>query len=324
MAARFRACLGVPVDKDTDTMTITPDSVASTGALGLDLEREARLFAARHGEIAVAPSRSWLVADLEYAYDRPAHECYLTAEGKGAETSIRWPFHRVAAVSWMVLRFAPGERVPIVEGPIVHAADATDEREMVAALFAALDAEPEAVLTTWGGEAKDLAILRRCAATHGLVLPLQLREGSPHARERLDLCRASCVQASPVHLPEMAAAVSVPSKPSPSTEIGQLVERGAWREVREQVAADVLTTAVLAVRHLRAHGQIECDAADTMMAMAAAARKALPASAFVTRTFAPWARGQKAASGLRGVIFRADPEPVRPPVRVLASAGGRR
>lgn len=281
------------------------DYTDASDTLGRDLEREARLFCARAENTDAATPKTWLVADLEYAWDRDAHHGYVTAEGKGAEERIRWPFCRVAAVSWLTLRFVPGEAVPRVEGPVVLAADTADERAMVEALFAALTAEPEAVLTTWGGEAKDLAVLRRCAATLGVLLPPQLIDGSPHARQRLDLCRASCVQADSVHLPELAAAVSVPAKPSPSKEIGILVEREAWAEVREQVMADVLTTAVIAVRHLAAHGQVECDRADTMMAIGQAAAAALPQSAFVGRTFRPWARGQKAASGLKGVIYRA-------------------
>lgn len=284
---------------------ITGIDAANSHNFAHDLEREARLFAARSGNGEEAPPRSWIVVDLEFAFDRDAHGGYRTAEGSDAEQKVRWPFHRLAAVSWMSLRFVAGAPVPEVEGPFVMTADAHDERAMAEALFDVLARAPDAVLTTWGGEARDLAVLRRCASTHDLLLPPQLIDGSPNARERLDLCRASCVQADSVHLPELAAAMGVPAKPSPSTEIGKLVERGVWAGVREQVAADVLTTAVLAVRYLAAYGRIACHRGDSAMAIADAAAQALPTSQFVTRSFAPWARGQKAASGLKGVIYRA-------------------
>ena len=274
--------------------------------LGHELEHEARQFVARSREEESRRSRRWLVFDLEFLFDRSRHAAYVLAEGKEAKKEdIRWPFHKVAAICWMTLEFIPGESAPVIEGPIVLAADEVDERAMVAALFAALANDRDAVATTWGGEARDLAVLRRAAATHGLRLPHQLVEGSPHARERLDLCRATCVQANGVHLPELAAAVSVPAKPSPSEKIGGLCEAGDWSKVREQVMADVLTTSVLAVRHLAAHGEIECDRGDTMMAIANATLSAVPTSEFASRTFTTWARGQKAASGLRGVVYRA-------------------
>lgn len=269
------------------------------------LEHEARMFAARRDEERPARAR-WIVFDLEFLFDRSRHKAYVVAEGSEARKErIRWPFHQVAAISWMALEFIAGESVPVIEPPVVMTAGDSDERSMVAALFAALEDAPDAVATTWGGEVRDLAVLRRAAATHGLLLPRQLIDGSPHARERLDLCRATCVQADSVHLPELASAVGVPAKPTPSEQIGRLCEAGDWSKVREQVLADVLTTSVLAVRHLAAHREIECRQPDTMVAIAEAAIAAIPDSTFARRSFAAWARGQKAADGLRGAVFRA-------------------
>lgn len=269
------------------------------------LEHEARMFAARRDEERPARAR-WIVFDLEFLFDRSRHKAYVVAEGSEARKErIRWPFHQVAAISWMALEFIAGESVPVIERPVVMTAGDSDERSMVEALFAALEDAPDAVATTWGGEVRDLAVLRRAAATHGLLLPRQLIDGSPHARERLDLCRATCVQADSVHLPELASAVGVPAKPTPSEQIGRLCEAGDWSKVREQVLADVLTTSVLAVRHLAAHREIECRQPDTMVAMAEAAIAAIPDSTFARRSFAAWARGQKAADGLRGAVFRA-------------------
>jgi len=255
--------------------------------LARKLELEARLFAARSRNEATQRSRSWITVDLEFLYDRSRHKAYTTTEGRDAEEKIRWPFHQVAAISWMKIEFISGEPLPIVEGPTVLAADVMDERAMAAAFFTALEDNPNAVVTTWGGETRDLAVLRRAATTHRLQVPHQLIDGSPYTRERLDLCRATCVQAEPVHLDELAAAVSVPAKPSPPKEIGKLCEAGDWLTVREQVMADVLTTSVLAVRYLAAHRQIECHMSDTMTAIADATLCAFPTSDFARRTFAP-------------------------------------
>lgn len=272
-------------------------------SLGEALEREAQLYlSARDGD-TLRPTRSYLVADLEYRWDRAGFEAYRATEGADVRAEPAWPFHEVVAASWLVLRFHAGEPVPEVAASVVLAADAASEREIAGALFEALAAEPFATFVTWGGEAKDLAVLRRCAATLDLLLPPQLREGSPHSRARLDLCRATTVQAKQVHLPELAAAVGVPAKPSPSRAIGRLVEEGRWADVREQVLADVLTTSVLAVRHLASHGEVVCARADTVAVIAAVAAQAVPGSAFVQRRFAPWARAAAVRANLKGAIL---------------------
>ena len=266
------------------------------------LERDARRFLgldAGDGRAGRRPQRI-IVADFEYRWDKSRYDGYCVSEGESAEPTIRWPFHRIAAASWLQLRFDLGEEVPAVESVVVLAEDEASEQEMIARFFEALHQVPTAQLITWGGEVKDLAVLRR-------ILPRQLTDGSPHARERIDLCRAVTVQARSPHLPEYAAATAIPAKPSPSRTIGELVENGDWPKVRDQVLADVLTTAVIVLRHLAAHRVIECDQPNTIMAIADAVVAAIPGSKFARRSFAPWARGQKAASGLRGTIYRADP-----------------
>jgi hypothetical protein len=269
------------------------------------LSREADEYMSGKGEDELPPVRSWLVADFEFRWDRAGYESYRAAEGQSASPKIRWPFDRIAAASWMILRFRRGEAVPEIEPPVVMTIEQSSEREMAEALFMALSAEPEAVLTSWGGEVRDFAVLRRCAASHELLLPPQLRDGSPYSRQRLDLCRATSVAADCVHLPELAMAMGIPAKPSPSRCIGKLVEQEQWPAVREQVLADVLTTSALCVGHLEAHGHIACNRADTMVAMAGAAALAAPDSMFLARSFAPWARQAKIRSGLRGLITAA-------------------
>lgn len=278
-----------------------------TADLGITLEREARAFSARakDGDGKLPPSQSFVIADLEYAYDRSLYQGYKVADGKDAEGDIRWPFHTIACGCWMVLRFEPGSEVPKVEALTVIANDEGDERVIAERLFDVLEQRPEAVFLTWGGESKDLPVLRRVAARHDLLLPPQLRDPSIYCRERLDLCRAVASRANFPHLPEYAAATSIPCKPTPSKAIGPLVESCAWPMVKDQCLADVLTTATIALRHLASHAVISCHPMRSLLSLSEAAGRAMPASAFVRNSFAPWARGQLASARLKGTVYRA-------------------
>ena len=229
--------------------------IDTPNAFEQELERQARMFSAQRNDGDDTGSRIFIVADFEYRYDRDAHAGYRIADGAAAEPKIRWPFHRIEAAAWTVLRFIPGQPIPEIEPLIVLTADESDEKAIVSAFFAALQTLPQAVLVTWGGEAKDLAALRLAAAMHDLSSPHHLLDLSPYSSRRLDLCNATSVAAPSVHLPEYAAALAIPSKPSPSKDIGRLVERQQWPLVEDQVVADVLTTCVIALGHLTSMGR---------------------------------------------------------------------
>lgn len=283
------------------------DAPSGTSAFETSLEREARLFTAK-SKFSDGDGRRplrILVCDLEFIFDHEGHAAYLDAEGEGAEKKLRWVFHRVVAAAWMVMRFDPGSDVPNIEEAQTIARDDADERGIVSALFDAMTRYPDAIVTTWGGEFKDLPVLRRCAGEFGLQLPNQLRNLHPHANERIDLCSATSVLASSMHLPEYAYATGIPCKPWPAKHIGALVVRGDWKSVREQALADVLTTTVIALRHLTSHGNINCHPQRSLSVIAEAAGKAMPSSQFVRNTFAPWSRQQVAASRLKGTVIRA-------------------
>lgn len=283
--------------------------IAASGpsAFETSLEREARLFTAKSKSSDGDGRRPLriLVCDLEFIFDHERHTAYVDAEGDDAERKLRWVFHRVAATAWMVMRFDPGCDVPVIEDAQTIARDDADERGIVSALFDAMMRYPDAIVTTWGGEFKDLPVLRRCAGDFGLLLPNQLRNLHPQANERIDLCAATSVLAASMHLPEYAYAVGIPTKPWPAKYIGTLVVRGDWKSVREQALADVLTTSVISLRHLASHGIINCHPPRSLSVIAEAAGKAMPTSQFVRNTFAPWSRQQVAASRLKGNIIRA-------------------
>lgn len=282
------------------------DACQQPGDFAGSLEREARAFAARSAKACASKNRarSFIIADFEYGWDHDRHHAYKVSDGAGAETSVRWPFHHVAAVSWLKLDYDPTSQAVSVTEARVIALDEMTEAEIVAAFFKVLEAHPPATLVTWGGEYKDIAVLRRSADDFGLLLPPQLLERSPNAQARLDLCNAVSVMASSVHLPEYAAACSIPAKPSPSKSIGKLVQSGRWHEVREQVLADVLTTSVIALRNRVSHREIICDlpAAYAKLSMACAA--AMLGSRFVRLDFDPWVKGQVARAKLKGRIYR--------------------
>jgi hypothetical protein len=270
------------------------------------LQQQANQFFMRDGGKNECAIKTYIVGDFEFAYDRSRHGGYLVSEGSSAESKTRWPFHRIAAASWQVMRAVPGLETPEFEPPVVMSNDKHTEAEIVEAFFLALDSKPSAKLVTWGGEVRDLAVLRRMAEEHGLLLPPQIAELSPLSACRIDLCDATAVRAERVHLPEYAAACSIPAKPSPSKSIGKLVERADWAAVEEQVLADVMTTTVILIMHLRARGVISCDRAATFMALAETASAAVRGSDFLRLRFLPWVRSRKASAGLRGKVYRAE------------------
>ncbi len=281
------------------------------------LEQQASLFSMRIGGENESAVKTYIVADLEFSYDTSRHEAYAVQEGKSAERKIRWPFHRIAAASWVVMRFAPGADTPDIDPPVVMSADRYRESDMVRALFDTLEQHQSAIFTTWGGETRDLSVLRQAAAEHGLLLPAQLRDLSPLSHHRIDLCDAVSVRSESVHLGEYAAACSIPAKPTPSKAIGKLVEREQWAEVEEQCLADVLTTTVILLRHLYSRSQISGSTADAVLQLADAACKTLPDSKFVRHQFRLWARAVQARSKLTGQVYAAPVERLLPAAKTM-------
>ena len=269
------------------------------------LQQQASKFKMRRQNESTNKVQSYIIFDLEFSYDYSKHRGYVSEDKTGSEKKVRWPFHRVAAASWIIMRCTPGQHTPDFDDPVVLSLDKMTETEIVEAFFAVLFAEPEAKVASWGGETKDLAVLRFVAAEHGLLLPRQIADLAPLSNHRLDMCNATAVRADTVHLPEYAAALSIPAKPSPSKSIGKLVKQENWDKVEEQVLADVMTTTVILIMHLTSQGRMTCERGDTLMALAEVAVAAAPANAFARRTFMLWARGRKAASGLRGKVYRA-------------------
>ena len=278
------------------------------------LERQANAWIAARARDATTCPRVYLVCDFEYKFRRESHEAWAYGRepkydqrGRRKEEKIRWPFHTIAAAAWMVVRFDGQGDLPEIAEPVVMTLADYTETDILRGLFDTLDAiGRDARMVTWGGEARDLAVLRYQACRHRLNLPVHLRDTSPHARERVDLCRSTTVQADAVHLDEYAAGCGIPAKPSPPEAIGNLVEAGDWDAVTDHVLADVLTTTILALRWLSATGEIGCDCERSAMAVADAALVASPNSAFLIRNFKPWARDRLREAALRGNVYRME------------------
>ena len=278
------------------------------------LERQAHAWLAARAREETRCPRVFLVCDFEFKFRREAHGAWsygrepkYDQRGRRKEEKIRWPFHNIAAAAWMVVRFDGQSDVPEIAEPVVMTLADYSETDILRGFFDALDGiGHEAKMLTWGGEARDLAVLRYQACRHGLNLPVHMRDTSPHARERIDLCRSTTVQADPVHLDEYAAGCGIPVKPSPPEAIGKLVENGEWDAVHDHVLADVLTTTIVGLRWLAAMGEIGYDRERSAMAIADTALMACPDSAFVIRDFKPWARDQLRAAALRGNVYRME------------------
>lgn len=283
-----------------------------------ELEQQASQFSMRPGGAHENAVKTYIVADFEFSHDRSRFECYQMQEGRSAERNLRWPFCRIAAVSWVVMRFRPGVDMPDIDTPVISSAT-NDEPESarVAAFFDALIAEPTAILTTWGGEVRDLAVLRQCAAESGLILPPQIADLSPLSHHRIDLCDAVSVRSESVHLSEYSTACSIPAKPTPSKAVGKLVETEQWALVEEQCLADVLSTAVIFARHLASRAQVTVPPVNVVKALGERAVAALPGSKFIRHTFAPWARALHARAQLKGEVFCAAPVQPRSPQQTL-------
>jgi hypothetical protein len=197
---------------------------------------------------------AYVVADLEFIFDREAHARYMEGERDDADAKIGWPFKRVVAASAMALATTGevGERQFEVVRFDTFGRPEHDERGIVTALFACLHERPDATLVTWAGEFMDLPVLRTAALEHGLRLPAQLQSGAPHLQQRrrrhLDLCISSRGGAKPVHLAEFAIRLGVPAKLAmKAVEVGRAAEQGKWSEVKAQAESDVVTTALLLV-----------------------------------------------------------------------------
>ena len=278
------------------------------------LERQANAWLAVRAQDETSCPRVFLVCDFEFKFRREAHEAWAYGRepkydqrGRRKEERIRWPFQTIAAAAWMVVRFDGKSDVPEIAEPAVMTLADYAEVDILRGFFDALDAiGRDARMVNWGGEARDLAVLRYQACRHGLDLPVHLRDTSPQARERIDLCRSTTVQADPVHLDEYAAGCGIPAKPSPPEAIGKMVENGEWDAVHDHVLADVLTTMIVGLRWLAAMGEISCDPERGAMAVADAALAACPDSAFLIRDFKPWARDRLRSAGLRGNIYRME------------------
>lgn len=278
------------------------------------LERQANTWLAARAQQMTSCPRVFLVCDFEYRFRCEAHGAWAYGRepkydkhGHRIEEKVRWPFQTIAAAAWMVVRFDGQSDVPEIAEPVVMTLADHAEVDILRGLLDALNAiGREARMVTWGGEVRDLAVLRYQACRHGLDLPIHLHDTSPYARERIDLCRSTTVQADPVHLDEYAAGAGIPAKPSPPEAIGKLVEAGEWDAVKDHVLADVLTTTIVGLRWLTAIGEIGCDRERTAMAIADVVRAALPDSAFVIRDFKPWARDRLRSAGLRGNVYRME------------------
>ena len=281
-------------DNDADTLNLTT----------MLTDQASRFCSEQRDKKAV----SIVVHDWEYLYDKVRYGQYRHREGEAAERKIRWPFHRIVAGAWAIIDFPADGALPVVTRVEVLDRRACGDVEIVEHFFAALNTHPNAIPVSWGGEFKDLQVLRMVASVHGLRLPRALRMLSPFSPDRADLNMATATKGHLVHLPEYARACDIPTKAVSSKDIGPAALAGDWPTVHEQVLSDIFTISIIAARHLASHGLVSpigphCDAA-----ILDAFIEAFPVSPFLTVACGGWAAHRRsvaadrltsAATGLR-------------------------
>lgn len=268
--------------KDADTMNLT----------ALLADQASRFCSAPRDQKAM----TIVVNDWEYLYDTLRHDQYRHSEGEGAERKIRWPFHRIVAGAWAIIDFPADGALPIVRRIEVLDSRVGDEVAIVERFFASLRDHPNAVPVSWGGEFKDLQVLRMIASVNGLRLPPALRILSPFTPVRLDLNIATATKGHLVHLPEYAMACGIPAKAVGSKDVGPAALAGDWPTVHEQVLSDVFTTSIIAARHLASQGLVSPIGPRSDAAVLDAFVEAFPDSQFLNVSCGGWAAHRRSVA----------------------------
>lgn len=233
--------------------------------------------------------QTFIIADFEYLYDHIAHQKYVGIDGEQAEQCVRWPFHRIVCASWLTLTFEGYGQPPVVSSLTTLGKHPGEEEDIVRAFCSALGTLPAAILITWGGEVKDIAIIRRAAAQYGILMPPQLVDGNPHTPTRIDLCSAVSNKSNKVHIGEYATAQGLPVKMvMPSKAVGQAAVDGKSSLVRQQCECDVVTTALVLGRYLVSHGRVTTLAHATDRVIADAIIKTHQHRKFVREDLTQW------------------------------------
>jgi len=236
----------------------------------------------------------YVVLDLEFVYDRQAHDTYVVMDELG-QAKIRWPFCRVVAAAWLPISFDPQQPSAPVVGELVSVGrPEIGEAEIVAKLCAYLEEHPECVVVTWGGSYKDLPVLCRAAADTDLCLPKQIRQCWSPEQVHLDLSDAVKGKAVPMHLPEYAASLAIPAKTGLSSKaVGFAAEAGEWDIVRPRAEEDVVTTAILLGRYLASNRMIACTGLSCDLAIAKSVNATHSHLPFVSEYLSKWRNGRE-------------------------------
>ena len=228
----------------------------------LILDRPRSLINQNRPPLAQKTDKTIVVADFEFLSDWRKFEDYRAKDGDAAHWKPRWPFGYIVCASWVVIDFPAAADKPEVSHFYSLSQPHNDQTDIVEVFFRTLEqassnnAEP-ARLVTWGGDLKDIAALHLVAQRREWILPPQLRNTSPHCPQRLDLCQFYYhKELEGVHLSEFLQAQDLPVKPNRPTKVTDFASDGNWKAVEEHCAADVMLTAILAVRHLASTAQI--------------------------------------------------------------------
>ena len=197
----------------------------------------------------------YLVLDIEFLDDEELYRRYKRVDPRPAIQ--RWPFRKVVAANVMTVA---------VDGCTLEVTgfksfSGPDEGKLLMALFAHMLQHADHRLTTYGGCATDVQILRAGAMANGLKLPphlignRRLRNGEFEHLDLAILMRGG--GGTFVHMAELAVRLNAPIKMAGSAMgIPDAVRTGNFRFCEWLAEADTITTACILAAHLSSVGKI--------------------------------------------------------------------
>ncbi len=214
--------------------------------------------------------------DTESLWDLDLHKAYLAIDpdealkkGRDGKIRRRLPCKRVIAAAAFDVEIGEGGAVSIEGLKSWTEHDFGDEREVVVQLFEHLRARPQHHVVTWGGLAAEVPLLNLASIGHMLVLPPQLRSGTPtfgrqaNWRPHIDLGLQMKAQGRDwAHMSELGIRLGLPVELfAGKADIAEPRNGDEWQAMQHRVGTDCILTALIAMVYWRANGRIALDQA---------------------------------------------------------------
>lgn len=214
--------------------------------------------------------------DVEAVWDEHLHEAYREIDPRGAAKQKRNDAHRhripckrVIAAAALSLEVEESGAISIGGLKSWSKHEHGDEREVVVQLLEHVRGQPQHHVVTWGGLAAEIPLLNLAAIEYLLVLPPQLRSGTPtfgrqsNWRPHIDLGLQMKAQGRDwAHLSELCIRLGLPVELfAGKADIAEPRDGEEWQAMRHRVGTDCILTALVAMVYWRANGLIPLDQA---------------------------------------------------------------